>query len=264
MVRGGGDLAESPPNAAAGAGPAPSIQKIIKNADMTVEVEDVVTAIGRLEGAAAQLGGYPLDKRFEQSETGPSSAVVSLKVPVGNFEALLQRVRESALKVISEQATGRDATKEYVDLQSQIANLEATQARIREFLGQAKNVEEALQVNAQLREIEGQLSQLKGQMNFLGQQAAYSTVTVNLRERPPSVTPTPTATNTATATPTPSPTPVAWQPGKTARSAFGTLSGLLQTFADGAIWLGIVVGPFAALALAIWWLDRRRKALPGA
>jgi hypothetical protein len=257
----GADGASSAP----GAAPAPSNQKIIKNADMTIEVEDVVIAIGRLEAAAAQLGGYPLDKRFDRSAGGPASAVVALKVPVANFEALLQRVREAGLRVIGEQATGRDATKEYVDLQSQIANLEATQARIREFLGQAENVEEALRVNSQLREIEGELSVLKGQMNFLGQQAAYSTVTVNIQERPSSITPSPTPTLTPTVTPTPlpSPTPVAWLPGKTAGSALGTLSGILTGLADLAIWFAIVLGPFLVPALALWWLWRRRQEKAG-
>src|SRR4029079_16444262 len=105
-------------------------------------------------------------------------------------------------RVLSEAASGTDATQEYVDAQSQLANLEATQARIRQFLEQAKTVEEALRVNARLTEIEGQIGQLKGRLQFLSQRAAYSTIAVQLQQPAP-----PTPTPSATPTPSPTPTP---------------------------------------------------------
>ncbi len=46
---------------------------------------------------------------------------------------------------------------EYVDLQSRLRNLEATWDRIRTFLDQAQNVEEALKVNAELKTVEIQI-----------------------------------------------------------------------------------------------------------
>jgi hypothetical protein len=229
-------------------------RKIVKNADMAIEVERVDTAINQITGAAAQLGGYVLEVRSDYQQDTANGATVSVAVPVDNFEAMLQRVRETATKLVSEQASGRDATKEYVDLQSQIANLEATQARIRQFLDQAKSVDEAMKVNAQLTDIEGQISQLKGQLQFLAQRAAYSTVNVTLQQVPPKVTPTPTAT------PTPAPTPVAWSPGDTARTSFGQLSGVLKSLTNVAIWLAIVPLPLVLPFVAAWWVvDRRRR-----
>jgi hypothetical protein len=244
---GGGTTGEAQPGATAaapGALPAndPS-RKIIKNADMSLEVPSVQRALGRISDIAAQSGGYVLETRTDYGQPMLPQALVRMAVPVDQFEVTLQRIREAAGRVLSEQASGVDVTQEFVDVQSHIANLEATEARIREFLKQATTVEEALKVNAQLTEIEGQLNVLKGRMTFLAQRAAYSTIGVQLQQPPP---PTPTPSPTPTPTPLPS-----WDPGKTAGQASSTLAQIVQALATVAIWLAIVALPLALPVLLI-------------
>lgn len=172
-------------------------------------------------------------------------------MPVDQFEAALQRVRDAGTTVLGEHTSGVDASQEYVDLQSQVANLEATQARIREFLAQATTVEESLRVNAQLAEIEGQLGQVKGRMRFLADRAAYSTITVELHVPPPAGTPTPTAT------PTPAP---GWSAVEESRAAAGLLASILRVLATFAIWFAVVVLPLAAPVAVVWWAVRGRRS----
>jgi hypothetical protein len=247
----GGQLSSAPPVAANDPN-----RKIIKDATLTLEVASIDLALSRISGAAAQAGGYVLETRTDQIGPDQKQAVLKLAVPVDQFEVLLQRIREAGNRVLSEAASGTDATQEYVDSQSQLANLQATQARIRQFLDQAKSVEEALQVNAQLTEIEGQISQHKGRLQFLAQRAAYSTIAVQLQQPPP-LTPTPS--------PTPTPEPI-WNPAKSAAQASSTLATIVQALATIAIWLAIVVLPLALpvalLALTARWL--RRRATPPA
>jgi hypothetical protein len=258
QLTGGGIPAEAQPRATAVAPGAllandPS-RKIIKNADMSLEVPSVPRALGRISDIAAQSGGYVLETRTDYGQPTLPQAIVRMAVPVDQFEVTLQRIREAAGRVLSEQASGVDVTQEFVDVQSQIANLEATEARIREFLKQATTVEEALQVNAQLTEIEGQLNILKGRMTFLAQRAAYSTIGVQLQQPPP---PTPTPSPSPSPTPTPAPTPLpAWDPGKTAGQAGSTLAVIVQALATVAIWLAIVVLPLALPVLLIALLAR--------
>jgi hypothetical protein len=249
------------------AGAAPSAQsdpsrKIIKAATLTLEVASVDLALSRISGAAVQVGGYVLETRTDQLGPDQKQALLKLAVPVDQFEVLLQRIREAGNRVLSEAASGVDATQEYVDTQSQLANLEATQARIRQFLDRAASVEEALQVNARLTEIEGQISQLKGRLQFLAQRAAYSTIAVQIQQPPP---PTSTASPTPTLTPTPTPEPF-WNPAKTASQATSTLATIVQALATIAIWLAIVVLPLALpatlIVLAARWLRRRAAPLP--
>lgn len=239
---------------------AQGIQRIVKNADMTIEVERVDVALSRITAAATELGGYVLETRSEYAEHAVAGATVKVAVPVGNFEAMLERVREAALRLLSEYASGRDATQEYVDLQSRIANLEATQARMREFLSRADTVEEALKVNAELTSIEEQISQLKGQLEYLAQRAAYSTITIVVQQKPGDATATSTPTVTPTLTPTPSPTPIDWRPQETAQEAFSTLSWLVRHLVDLAIWILLVPVPVLLPVAIIWWFVRRLRS----
>ena len=64
--------------------------------------------------------------------------------------------------MLDESASGQDVTDQYVDLQSRLRNLEATEATIRSFLEKAETVEESLQVNRQLSEITDQIEEIKG------------------------------------------------------------------------------------------------------
>jgi Domain of unknown function (DUF4349) len=143
-----------------------------------------------------------------------------------------------------------------VDLQSQLTNLESTQARIQDFLKDAKTVDEALRINQELSNIEGQIEQIKGQMNYLNDRSAYSTITLNLEPELPVLTPTPTPTAFPTATPIP------WNPGQTFGNAKSTVTTVYQGIGDFLIWLGIVILPIilppALILWAIWkWLNRK-------
>ena len=172
-------------------------------------------------------------------------------IPSDQFEVAQRRLRSLALEVQNDTASGQDVSQEYVDLQSRLTNLEATSARIRDFLDKATKVEDALQVNQQLSDVEGQIEQVKGRMQFLKDRSAFSTIALTLNPLIPTPTPRPT------------PTPIAWQPGKTIEAAGDTLGSVLRGLADAAIWFGIVLVPFAipvvAIILLVMYFKRRNK-----
>lgn len=236
------------------------LRKVIKNGEMNLLVADTDRAIDQVTSIAVDSGGYIISSQTAlRGEV--KVATLTLGVPVDQFEIVQRQLRAIALKVLSETASGKDVTDEYVDLQSRLTNLEATAGRVREFLKQAQTVEEALKVNAQLSEIEGQINQVKGRMSYLQGRAAFSTLLVNLEPERPSPTPTLTPTPTATATPTATPTPIVWQPDATFSRATRTLSLVLFTVGDILIWSVVLGGPLlviAAIVVALW-LRRRSK-----
>jgi hypothetical protein len=253
--------ATAAPGAPGLAAPAiPRVERmIIKNAELDLLVADTDTAIDGVTVIAADYGGYIISSHtwFEGEF---KYATVRLGVPVAEFENVLRRLRGLALKVNSEIASGEDVTDQYVDLQSRLTNLEATRDRIREFLDKATTVEEALKVNQQLGDVEAQIEEIQGRMNYLTDRSAYSTIDVQLNPERPTPTPTPTAT------PTPTPTPVAWRPGETARDASNVLTSILKGLGNLTIWVVIVLGPFLipvvlVIWLAFWWRRRRKRHL---
>ena len=228
-----------------------SVRMVIKDAEMELLVEDTDRAIDQVTQLTADYGGYLISSQ-SWFDGEFKYAAIRLAVPSQAFETALTNLRHIGVKVVRETGSGQDVSAEYTDLQSRLTNLEATAARVREFLKAAQTVEESLKVNQQLSELEAQIEQIKGQMKYYEGRTAYSTITANLVPQRPTPTPSPTATPTATPTPMP-----AWNPGHTFNKASNILGILFRATVDLLIWLTVVFGPFVVvLILIVWLLDR--------
>ena len=229
----------------------PPVQRmVIKDAEMELLVDNTDAAMAQVTQMANDYGGYIISA--QTWFTGEHKfATVRLGVPSGNFETVLNNLRNLGIKVVKETVSGQDVTAEYVDLETRLTNLEATAERVRGFLDEADTVEEALKVNQQLSQLEGEIEQVKGQMRFYEGRSAFSTITVSLTPQFP--TPTPTLTPTPTPTPTPEP---GWNPGATLEKSAGVLETLAKFTVDVLIWLVVIAGPFAIVALIIFLVGR--------
>lgn len=228
-----------------------SSRMVVKNGEIRLLVENADTAIDRALQVVGDVRGYIISSR-SWYQTGPDGknykyATLSIGVPADQFEAAMRRLRAIALRILDENASGQDVSDEYVDLQSQLTNLEATRDRIRKFLDNAQNVEESLRVNSELAKIESEIEKVKGRMNYLSNRAAYSTITVTFEPDIPPLPPTPTRT------PIPTPTPKQWRPGETAQSATQTLTSIYQVLIELAIWIFIVIVPLLAPPALVAW-----------
>ncbi|NJN79628.1 MAG: DUF4349 domain-containing protein, partial [Anaerolineales bacterium] len=210
---------------------------IIKSADMRLLVEDSNVAIDRLTQIVGDTGGYIISSRvWNQAHLDGKNykyATITIGVPVQQFERVLSRLRGLAMQVVDENASGEDVTDQYVDLQSQLTNLEATRERIKSFLDSATNVDEALRINQQLSEIERQIEEIKGRINYLQDRSAFSTITANIDPLLPDV---------IYPTPTPMPTPT-WMPGETFEDAKKSVTRAYQNIIDILIWFFVVLVP---------------------
>ena len=218
---------------------------IIKSADMRLLVEDSDRAIERVTQVVDDTGGYIISSRvWNQPHLDGKNykyATITMGVPVESFERALNRLRDLSIEVLDETASGEDVTDQYVDLQSQLTNLEATRERIKSFLEDAQTVDEALRINQQLSEIERQIEEIKGRINYLQDRSSYSTITVTLEPELPEIVPTPT------------PEPKPWTPGETAGDAWETLTKAYQGIIELLIWFLLVFVPiFGPPVLIIW------------
>lgn len=241
---------------------APGSGMVIKDAELTLLVRDTSQAVGTVTAILTDSGGYIINSQTWYQD-GYMYASLRLGVPSAGFEDALNRLRRVGLQVLREAAVGQDVSDQYTDLQSRLTNLEATAARVREFLADAKTIEESLRINQQLSELDQQIEQIKGQMRYYEGRAAYSTVTVTLNPEYP--TPTPTMTATPTATPTLTPTATAWSPAQTFDDATDVLAKQGQTVTDVLIWGAVVLGPWLALialaALIVRGVAKRARVL---
>ena len=85
------------------------------------------------------------------------------------------------MDVESRAVTSEDVTDEYVDSQSRLSSMRATELRLLSFLEQAEDVEDALAVQNELSDLQQEIERVQGRINFLEQTAAYSLIEVSLK-----------------------------------------------------------------------------------
>lgn len=204
---------------------------IVKTGRISLNVEDTDIAVANAIDVIVGAGGYIVNQNVHNYGEEHRAATLSLGVPVDRFESTLKALRGFG-EVESESANGQDVTEEFVDLNSRLENLQATQSRLRQFLAETQNVKDALAVDSELRQVEGEINVLQGRVKYLSDRAAFSTIDVEIN---PIII-------------APQPEPQSWQPAIVAQEALVHLQDGLQNFVDGAIYFGIAVLPW----LLIW------------
>ncbi len=157
---------------------------VIRNADLSVVVKDPEKSMEEIGKMAEAMGGYVISSNLYQSYT-PSGlpvpeASVSVRVPAEKLDEALKKIKDSAVEVQNENVSGQDVTSQYVDLESQLKNLEAAEAQLVEIMSKATTTEDVMNVFNQLTSIRGQIEVIKGQMKYFEESAALSAVTVRL------------------------------------------------------------------------------------
>lgn len=152
---------------------------VIKEATLALTVSETSTAVQTALNLAESYNSYVLNQR--QWETGDTTTYGELTfgVPAEQFEGLLNALRTLGT-VEDEQLSGQDVLATAVDLQSRLDNLTSNQSRMRTFLDQTRNTTETLAVHQRLVQVENQLNDLQGQLNFYTDRANTALITLRL------------------------------------------------------------------------------------
>lgn len=169
-----------PPLPAARASAADSGRIIIRTVNMTLIAADVSVAVERIGTIAREMGGWVVSSDRESDHTG----FISIRVPAEILGDALAFLRQTAVEVEAESSSSKDLTDEYVDNQSRLTSLRATEAAVLGIMERARTVEDALQVQRELVQIQTQIETVLGRIQFLEQSSAYSLINVRVNLEP--------------------------------------------------------------------------------
>ena len=153
---------------------------IVHTARMSLVVDQVAATVDRIADVALSLGGWVVSS----DRTSRSSGGIAIRVPAQSLDQAFAELEALALKVEARTVTSQDVTDQYVDNQSRLSSLLATEERLLSFLDKANKVEDALAVQRELSNLQLQIEETRGRLNFLEQTAAYSLIEVGLRLTP--------------------------------------------------------------------------------
>ncbi|HEX8097021.1 MAG TPA: DUF4349 domain-containing protein [Pyrinomonadaceae bacterium] len=167
-------------------------RKIIRNADLILEVNSPADEQRRIASVAEARGGFVVTSDAKQydgeDQSRPQTKVtVVVRVPAEQFAAALEEIRGKGSRVRQEKITGQDVTEEYLDLEARIRTKKALEAQFMEIMKQARSVSDALEVQRQLGEVRTEIERLEGRRRYLENQASLSTITVTLQTPTPIV-----------------------------------------------------------------------------
>ena len=156
-------------------------RRIIRSGSITLEVEDVIEAINRVEDVAAIMGGYVVSSYKYENEEG-TSGEINIRIPSDKFDEGFDRLRQIAQNVPYEHTDSTDITEEYIDLEARLHNMEATEAQYLKLLDKAETVDEMLQVQRELSNVRGSIEQIQGRMKYLERVSDMGIIDVSIRE----------------------------------------------------------------------------------
>ena len=226
---------------------------IIKTGQLDMQVSNPEASAAQANGIVGAAGGY-VSASARSGDADTLLISVTYRIPVAKWDATLASIHHAdgggTLKILDEQIQTQDVTATAVDMDARLANLRATEQALLGIMSKVATITDTLAVQTQLTTVQGQIEELQAQRNQLGDQAAYSTLTVQFEAT--AKTETTSATN-------------GWNLNGTVDDATATLVKIGQGIATFGVWLvivGLPVGVGLLALLLIFRLYRRVRPRP--
>jgi hypothetical protein len=158
-------------------------KKIIKDGNLSLKVDSVDEASGKIYEIAKRNGGEVFSTNVYQTAKSIKSGTVTVRVPVKNFEQTFAEIKKVASFVSSESTSGQDVTEQYTDLQSQLKNKQNEEVAFTKILDQnTGKIDDILAVTRELSRVRGDIERLLGRIRFMDSQTDMSTISANISE----------------------------------------------------------------------------------
>jgi len=159
-------------------------QKIIRTANVNLEVENVTTSLDTLKSIGTAHGGYIGSLSVNTRDSERLYAILMMRVPAREFDSTISAIKTLGT-VKSESLSADDVTEEYVDLQARRTALAGQMIQYNRIMEKAVNVSEILDVQVQIERVQVELDRIDGRLKYLDNRVDYGTITVTLEEPEP-------------------------------------------------------------------------------
>lgn len=220
--------------------------RVIKNISLEIQIkeDEFQRQFSRAGSLAEQFGGFVTNSQVSETDGELASGTLTIRVPSDRFEEAVGRLKDLG-KVTAEDRSGQDVTKQFVDLEARLKQAKAEEAFFLRLMDEARGISDMIQVQSQLSGVQLRIEEIQGQLNYLRDQTALSTVSVRLYEPG------------APASGSPQPLAEAWE---------GAIDGF-QSVIGGLVVAAGWLAPFGLIALAglfVLKLRNRPKVEPAA
>lgn len=224
---------------ATGAQPAERI--VIRNANLSIVVEDPNLSIEVISEMANDMGGFVVSSNVYKTMTSGGvevpNANITIRVPAEKLEVALDEikalVKDPKIDIQNEDISGQDVTSEVTDLESRLRNLKAAETQLLEIMENATESEDVIAIFRELTNVRGEIELIEGQLKYYRESARLSAISVFLQAK-------------AAIEPI---TIGGWQPGVEAQRALQALVESGKYIVNALIWLVLFAVPILAVII---------------
>jgi hypothetical protein len=165
----------------------PSVRpRVIQTASLSLSVprNEFEEVVDRARLLATSSGGFVVESTASQSgdERRLVRGSLVIRVPERSYARVMEQLSGLG-RVEGREESGQDVSQEFVDLEARVRHLEAVEGQLLSLLDETKTVAEALTVQSQLNQVQLDLEQARGRLQYLDDQVAFATISLGVRER---------------------------------------------------------------------------------
>ena len=153
-------------------------RKIISTGNITVEVEDVESAVTAVEAFVDSVGGY-VEVLSRSGGDEFERASITIRVPQGQFASAYDRIRQLG-EVLNEHQGSEDVSEQFIDLEARLNSAKREEQSFLSLLGRANTVSDVLTIERELARVRSDIERYQGQLDFLSRRVDLSTIWVEL------------------------------------------------------------------------------------
>ena len=163
-------------------GAAQSERKIVRTAQMSVEVEDMDAAVAALQERVQALGGTVDSCEISGRRGEGRWASLTLSVPGGALDGFLSGA--GALGTVTREASQTtDMTDTYYDNASRLESARAQKQRLDELYAQAQDMSDIIEITDAIYDLQWEIDTLTGANQRIDTRVALSQVSISLTEK---------------------------------------------------------------------------------
>jgi hypothetical protein len=167
-----------------------SQRKVIRNADVTIEVEDFNAAYARVNSIISAFGyiqeaNISRDKVHVDSKTKLiTKGTIVLRVDKDRFDSVLGSLFGLG-EVLGQSISADDVTDKFFDTESRLRLLKYEQSRLEDYLKKITDPDTIFKTESRLTDIRHEIEGLTGTLNKWNNLVQLSTITLNMSEKLP-------------------------------------------------------------------------------
>jgi hypothetical protein len=150
-------------------------KKIIKTANVRLEVKDYKSFNSTIHNTTKRYGAYIASEQQSEQDNKIENSI-SIKVPVNQFEDLINSLPADGVKVIEKRISSEEVTGDIIDTKARVEARKQVRERYLELLKRAKTMKEILEVQQEVNAVQEDIESGNGKVQYLNHQSAYSTI----------------------------------------------------------------------------------------